>query len=85
MATPREILNLAANKPAADRRPERMCEPPEPTQEQPVSGRALVPQPIRETSVYRQLMRSHDRMRTRHIRDNPTSHSIGMSRRRDER
>lgn len=68
MATPREILNRAANKPAADRRPERICEPPEPAQEQPVSKRALARQPIRETSVYRQLMRSHDRVHTRHIR-----------------
>ena len=30
--------------------------------------RLLVPQQIREKSVYRQLMRSHDRMSTRHIK-----------------
>ena len=30
--------------------------------------RIVVPQPIRENSVYRQLMRSHDRMHTRHIK-----------------
>lgn len=30
--------------------------------------RAMVPRPIRENSVYRQLMRSHDRMSTRHLK-----------------
>lgn len=30
--------------------------------------RVAVPQPIRENSVYRQLMRSHDRVHTRHLK-----------------
>lgn len=29
--------------------------------------RVVVPQPIHTNSVYRQLMRSHDRMHTRHL------------------
>ena len=40
--------------------------PAKPEEERP--ERIMVPQPIRENSVYRQLMRSHDRMHTRHIK-----------------
>ncbi|MEE1199472.1 MAG: hypothetical protein U0L09_02360 [Christensenellales bacterium] len=32
------------------------------------SVRVMVPRRIRENSVYRQLMRSHDRMHTRHLK-----------------
>jgi len=37
-------------------------------QEVSVPVRVAVPQPIRENSVYRQLMRSHDRVHTRHLK-----------------
>lgn len=45
---------------------------PEKTEEareesRPVVQRTVVSQPIRENSVYRQLMRSHDRVHTRHL------------------
>lgn len=40
------------------------AEPPVP--DAPV--RMAVPQPIKENSVYRQLMRSHDRVHTRHLK-----------------
>jgi len=33
----------------------------------PAPTRIAVPQPIREKSVYRQLMKAHDRMGTRHL------------------
>lgn len=33
-----------------------------------VPMRMAVPQPIKENSVYRQLMRSHDRVHTRHLK-----------------
>lgn len=66
MATPREILRHAAVQTTAERRPERPPEPVPAVTETP--QRTAVPQPIRENTVYRQLMRSHDRVHTRHIR-----------------
>ena len=50
--------------PAATERPER--EVSEKVENSPTC-RVVVPQPIRENTVYRQLMRSHDRMGTRHV------------------
>lgn len=46
------------------------CVPPVPEEEKPEAAvqRVVVPQPIRQNSVYRQLMRSHDRVNTRHLK-----------------
>lgn len=65
MATPREILKRAAGKATG----ERLEKTPEnlPDRNEPTPRRMLAPQPIRENSVYRRLMCSHDRVHTRHI------------------
>lgn len=47
--------------------PAPMNTPAVPVDEPAQSVRMVVPQPIRTHSVYRQLMRSHDRMHTRHL------------------
>ena len=73
METPREILRRAGER----RRPEAGMTPPRvapsPIAQQPTApmaaqpARVAAPQPIRANSVYRQLMRSHDRMHTQHL------------------
>lgn len=79
METPREILRRAGERrsPSASAvRPRTAPISPAPVAPQPVmsasaqteqSERVVVPQPIRANSVYRQLMRSHDRMHTQHL------------------
>ena len=80
METPREILRRAGERrrPAAGAGPVRIASAaprPAPVAPQPASvkplpeqqERVVVPQPIRANSVYRQLMRSHDRMHTQHL------------------
>ena len=79
METPREILRRAGERrgAAASTVPPRTAPvSPSPVAPQPVmpaaaqaeqSERVAVPQPIRSNSVYRQLMRSHDRMHTQHL------------------
>jgi hypothetical protein len=62
MQTPEEML-----KRTYAARPRKT---PEPAREAPrtdASGRTLVMNPIKQNGVYRQLMVSHDRMRTRHL------------------
>ena len=62
MTTTREILNRAARR-------KMLWEVPVPPAETvlPTQTRTAVPQPIRQNSVYRRLMKSHDRVRTRHL------------------
>ena len=81
MAGAREIIRRAGNRSGAGGQPDRTFEGVKPVrpapaatqtgagmQEQVGTQRVVVPQPIRENSVYRQLMRSHDRMATRHLK-----------------
>ena len=73
METPRNILRRAE----AQRRPPLSAPVrPTPVAPQHVAAvdapaerpqRVAAPQPIRTNSVYRQLMRSHDRMHTQHL------------------
>ena len=73
METPRNVLRRAGER----RRPAVSAPArPAPVAPQPVAAvdapaerpeRVVAPQPIRANSVYRQLMRSHDRMHTQHL------------------
>lgn len=58
MSTPRQILQ----RPTVKQEVQAPAKPAEPIR------RVAVPQPIRRNSVYRQLMKSHDRVSTRHIK-----------------
>lgn len=68
MATPREILHQAdaRRRPLAPTRPAPAPVRMEPVQSE-VPERVVVPQPIRQNSVYHQLMQRHDRMHTCHL------------------
>ncbi len=67
MQTPEEMLKRTyAARPRKAPEPAREAPRPEvPRPEAP--GRRLVMNPIKQNGVYRQLMVSHDRMRTRHL------------------
>lgn len=67
MATPRELLGRAENRRPIPAPSQQKRSHPEPAE--PDAARVIVPQPIRQNSVYRQLMRSHDRVHTRHLGD----------------
>lgn len=49
---------------------EKNCGAESASESVPSPMRVIVPQEIRSRSVYRQLMRSHDRMSSRHLGDN---------------
>jgi hypothetical protein len=62
MQTPEEMLR----RPYAAK-PRRAPEPARATEQPEASGRKLVMNPVKQNGVYRRLMDSHDRMRTRHL------------------
>lgn len=74
MNSTRDILQRARGDRRADTAPLRGVTSAVPQFEQPappdteLPKYVAVPQPIHENSIYRQLMRSHDRVSTRHIR-----------------
>lgn len=74
MGTPREILHQAGSRPL--QHPARLEPVPAPVQiapQEPVQSAAampasmVAPRPIRQNSVYHQLMLRHDRVHTRHL------------------
>ena len=75
MPTPKEILGrMRSNPPHSTPIVTPVpIQPVQPVQPQPAPAEArperiAVPRPIHENSIYRQLMRSHDRMNTRHLK-----------------
>lgn len=71
MPTPKELLSRASGKitppiPVSAPAPVRAAAPETVEPSQPPQ-RAVVPQPIRQNSVYHQLMQRHDRAHTRHL------------------
>ncbi len=62
MQTPEEMLKRTYAAPQK-KTPESARAPQRPE----APGRKLVMNPIKQNGVYRQLMASHDRMRTRHL------------------
>lgn len=78
MNTPKEILTRAVRQrkrraPAAPIRQKAAPQPaaiaPQSPADPPPESRAAAPKPAGSHALYRELMRSHDRMGTRHLSD----------------
>lgn len=74
MGTPREILHQAGSRPLQPSpRPAPAPAPVQIAPQEPVQSAAatpasvVAPRPIRQNSVYHQLMLRHDRVHTRHL------------------
>ena len=74
MNNPRELLNRARRKRPSSAPPRPPVPAADPTQPSPTPEpapvppeRRVAPQPIGGHALYRALMRSHDRMGTRHL------------------